>query len=133
MVLVDEAEKCLEQPSAVTASFAYSHRVDKLQKVPGVPDFVVRSFLCPHCCAAQTLRDIVLAHFLEILAARKNIVPETLTVIVFECGPISDDPCLHSLNHEVDYLAVDAVEVVPSVAFHQMIGGLYVNRGFRVH
>ena len=112
---------------------AHGHRGNKLKKLPSVPNFVVCAFLCPFGGALQAFGDIVLARFFKILAARKSILPKTLTVVVSECVLIGNDPCFHCLNHEVDHLAVDAVEVVPPVAFHQMIGGLYVNRSFRVH
>ncbi len=68
----------------MTASLAYSRRVDALKKGPGVPDFVVRPFLCPCGGASQTLRDIVLAHFFKIPVAGESIPPKALTVIAFE-------------------------------------------------
>ena len=120
--LHDQAEKRLEQSLTMPAASSDSLRIYALQKLPGVPNLVVLPYSGPLGRTVQSLGDVILAHVFKILVLRKNVLPKTSPVIGLERGRIGSDPRFHCLNHEVNSIAIDAVEV-PPVERGQIIGG----------
>ena len=129
----DEAKKRLEEPVAMMASPTNARWINALKKVSSVMNLVVLPFLCSLGCAIQRLRNVVFVHFFKILVMRKSIPLETLLVISAERVRISDDPCFHCLNHEMNNVVANAVEI-PSVSFRQMVGWIHcAYRIFGIH
>ena len=96
-----------------------------------MPDFVVSALLRFLGGASETVSNLLLARFLKIQVAGESIRPKTLTIIGSERVSVGDTPRFHCLNHKVDPLAVDALDV-PSVTIRQMIDGSRADRVFRI-
>ena len=117
----------------MTALAPDSDWIHTLKKLPGMPDFMVFPSLRPLGCTAQSLLDVAFTHFFKILMPRQNVLPKTFPVIGLERSSICNDPRFHCLNHQVNPVAVDVVEV-PPVKRGQMLGrGRLVYLTFGVH
>ena len=96
-------------------------------------NLVVLPFLCILGCAVQRLRDVDLVHFFKIPVTRKSILLETLLVIGAERIRVRDDPCFHCLNHQMNDVVVNTVEI-PSVSCRQVVGWVHcAYRIFGIH
>ena len=98
-----------------------------------MPDFVVSALLRTLGRSIQSALDIVLVYGLKVLMARKGARPEVLSVVPAQLASIGDNPGFHGLNHEVDRVVVDTVNI-PSISRHQVrCRRRRIDWAFRIH